>query len=424
MGEHGVSPALLRFHIRTGVRVALRTLAPAIAGLSAVMVLYGTPAVVLTPTIATLYPPAPSFSAALVAGLLGISAAIALRPRVVTGVDGWIRHLPASARAHRRAVTVGLAVGLSPLLTIVLVTGLTVLGSSPETTGPRLLVLPILGLSTALAALPVGWRARALATVAANVCFVGTFTTILLAGVLLVAADGVAGEIAARGRSSGRRSKKGLTGAGTTANRLWVAISGRALGWRAIGGLSWSILVLIPVLFFLRNNPLSELQEGLVVRFSALMSGTVVIAALADTLARRRPPWPWVRSLPWSATRRVGLDGAILGVAAAFPVVVAGLLRPLVLPSLLPPLVLVAIRGAAAMRHAPQRSSGASGQILLEGFLCAAAVALIPLSAILVVPLIPVALRLAAASEQEQDVSRWHELHHLAAGDSLSWSDR
>jgi hypothetical protein len=34
----------------------------------------------------------------------------------------------------------------------------------------------------------------------------------------------------------------------------------------------------------------------------------------------------------------------------------------------------------------------------------------------------PLILKYAVEGEQSQKVSRWLELHHLAAGDSLSWS--
>jgi hypothetical protein len=53
---------------------------------------------------------------------------------------------------------------------------------------------------------------------------------------------------------------------------------------------------------------------------------------------------------------------------------------------------------------------GASGIILCFGMLVALSITLIPL------------LKYAVEGEQSQKVSRWLELHHLAAGDSLSWS--
>ena len=74
------------------------------------------------------------------------------------------------------------------------------------------------------------------------------------------------------------------------------------------------------------------------------------------------------------------------------------------------------------MRRAPERLTGASGEILIEGFLLAAAVALLPWLSLLALAGTPWALRAAAERERAQKVSRWLELHHLAVGDPQSWS--
>jgi hypothetical protein len=82
----------------------------------------------------------------------------------------------------------------------------------------------------------------------------------------------------------------------------------------------------------------------------------------------------------------------------------------------------LAARAAGAVRRAPERRTGASGEILLEGFLLAAAVALLPWLSLLALAATPWALRVAAERERAQKVSRWLELHHLAVGDPQSWS--
>jgi hypothetical protein len=82
----------------------------------------------------------------------------------------------------------------------------------------------------------------------------------------------------------------------------------------------------------------------------------------------------------------------------------------------------VAARAAGAMRRAPERLTGASGEILGEGLLLAAAVALLPWVALLPLAAFPLALRFAAERDRRQKVSRWMEIHHLAAGDPQSWS--
>ena len=64
-------------------------------------------------------------------------------------------------------------------------------------------------------------------------------------------------------------------------------------------------------------------------------------------------------------------------------------------------------------------------QILLAGtvLLVAGLVTVLPWTAVGFLLSTPLAIRLAAERERRQDVSRWHELHHLAAGDPVSWSD-
>jgi hypothetical protein len=93
-----------------------------------------------------------------------------------------------------------------------------------------------------------------------------------------------------------------------------------------------------------------------------------------------------------------------------------------VVPSLLATLPWLALRGAAEIRRAPGHQGGAA-RLLLEGGLVAGLVTLAPWGAAGLLVLTPVALGLAAERERRQETSRWHELHHLAAGDPLSWSN-
>jgi hypothetical protein len=86
------------------------------------------------------------------------------------------------------------------------------------------------------------------------------------------------------------------------------------------------------------------------------------------------------------------------------------------------PLPFLAVRAAGAVRRAPERRTGASGEILLEGLLAAALAAVLPWAGLPLLALAPPALSWAAERERRQKVSRWLELHHLAAGDSQSWS--
>ena len=129
---------------------------------------------------------------------------------------------------------------------------------------------------------------------------------------------------------------------------------------------------------------------------------------------------------PFAAVVRLGLEWRLTPACSplwACPVMlVASAMAPSSLPAVVATLPLLALRGSAAIREELGRSAGASGPLLLEGLLVAGIVALVPWSAIVMLALTPVAARLGIERERRQPVSRWHELHHLAAGDPLSWS--
>ena len=199
--------------------------------------------------------------------------------------------------------------------------------------------------------------------------------------------------------------------------------SGVAFRRAATAGL---VVVQLPVLALVMAGGLAALFDQPSTtwpRLAAAMGVVFAMATTADGLVKRRPPWPWIRSLPWSAATRVSLDGAllvglaipVLGVAAAIDVgvvwVVAGAVP------------LIGLRGAAAIRQAPGRLSAASGQLLVEGAVIGVLVALLPWTSAVFLALTPIGVRHAAEVEKRREISRWHELHHLAAGDPMSWSD-
>ena len=114
---------------------------------------------------------------------------------------------------------------------------------------------------------------------------------------------------------------------------------------------------------------------------------------------------------------------AVMLFGACLPLLLtAAMVEPWSLPPLCALSGLLAARSAGALRRAPERRTGAAGEVLVEGAFLAAWVALVPMLAWLLAGLTPVALRLAAERERSQRVSRWLALHHQAAGDPLSWS--
>jgi len=411
---------LLRFHLHSGARVATRTLAPLAAGATAAAVIMGNnPLLVLAPFATVLFPPGASASAAIAAACMLVGTAAALAARLRVGLAGWIRHLPASAAERRRAAAAGLAIATSPVVLLTAAAGLTTLHASPVVTTVRLVGLPVAALAAACVALPVGAPSRVLAGLSAALSFAGSPWALITGVAVLVAADRQAREIHSKPAGTRRRvmvwSPRG--------SLLWMLITLRALGMRLFGFCLTSVFILIPLLLFVSNNGLTGSQSNLAVRFAGLTAASFVAAAVADGLAKRRPPWPWARSLPWSATRRVTLDALVVGGAALPAILAAGVIRPAALPSMLIVLPILALRSAAATRSAPGRATGASGQIIAEGCLMAAATAVLPAVTLFAIPATPLALKMAANSEKNQDVSRWHELHHLAVGDSTSWSN-
>ncbi len=204
--------------------------------------------------------------------------------------------------------------------------------------------------------------------------------------------------------------------------RFEARIAWRALRWRLLSSWVAGLLPLGAAFLFVRNNELAPQH----VRLAGLLGGAcgVVFAFsdLAEALGVRRPAWPWARSLPWSAAHRVRTDALLLAVHAAPLLLLTAQIDLVAALAVLTVTPWLALRAAGAVRRAPERRSGASGEVLLEGGLLAAALALLPWIAPLALAATPWAWRAAAEREREQKVSRWLELHHLAVGDPQSWS--
>jgi len=67
--------------------------------------------------------------------------------------------------------------------------------------------------------------------------------------------------------------------------------------------------------FITANNPaLAPSTAATVVRVCGVLSLGLFAGALANALLAMRQPWPWARSLPWSARARVLGDACVLGI--------------------------------------------------------------------------------------------------------------
>jgi len=85
---------------------------------------------------------------------------------------------------------------------------------------------------------------------------------------------------------------------------------------------------------------------------------------------------------------------------------------------------LLAFRAVGATRAGTRPRTGAAALPLVEGWLLAGGVTLVPWLAVLALLATPLAWRSAASGDRALKVSRWDELHHRAVGDPLSWSAR
>jgi hypothetical protein len=430
-----IPSALLRFHVSVGARLAMRALVPAIVGAVAGGVLLGNDFLV---TLAhSLFGPESSGGSWAMIALVAMGAASMAAPRICRGLDGWLRHLPVSGLAHRRAAVLAVAVSQSPLLLLLAV--LSLYGTKEtEAFLVDALGLGVTGLAAAVLAVPAKRRlARGvLAAASAVMAGSGGWTELGIGILLLGTADGVAGTLgrakpisgggALSRRWGGRRGEGRGEGsrAGAPLLTFQTRIAWRALGWRIAGGYALGLLPVLAAFAFVTNNELAPAHQRLGTLLGSATSVVLLFAQLAEMLAVRRPAWPWSRSLPWSAAGRVSFDALFLGLHA-LPLLG---LAVWVLPSRLPLLAVVvivpflALRAAGAMRRAPERRAGASGEVLAEGMLLAALVSLLLWTSLLALAGVPFALRAAAERERRQKVSRWLELHHLAVGDPQSWS--
>jgi hypothetical protein len=412
-------PALLRFHFAVGARLAMRLLVPVIAAAFGAGMLLGPD--FLNSISHVLFGARASGGTSVLFAVVFLGGAAEAAPRVCRGLGGWLRHLPVSGLAHRRAAGFAIALAQLPLLLALLFLA-TYASLAPAALLADALKLIVTALAAALCATPVErpWASRPLALAAAVLAGSGGWGLLGLAVALLIAADLAAGSLARSGAPAvhlSRRFSRPSGGGGL----IELRIAWRALGASLFG--AW-VLGLLPVgaaFAFTANNALAPEYVRLAARLGAALGTVFVLAQIAEALAVRRPAWPWSRSLPWSAARRAGADALLLG-AHALPLVLLAARIDLAALAVLGILPFLAVRAAGAMRRAPERRTGAAGEIFFEGALLAALVALLPWTALLPLAATPWALRAAAERERRQKVSRWLELHHLAAGDPQSWS--
>jgi len=407
--------AVFLFHLHVGIRLALRIFVPVVSIFIALYYL-------LRPELFN------SLMAQILDGgflLSGITttffclfiSGFASR-RICLGLNGWIRHLPIEGIVQRRMA--GFAISIAQIPALAIIAGLAVMAMKlyQVSAAPFIAGLPLLGLSSGLCVLPVKRKfiTRPLAALA-TIGFASNNWAFLTGGIfLMIAADRISGPLVQKKKHAKfHKTSRGLL--------LVASINWRALRLRSL----WLYLLSLPLLgaaqlFIANNNPAPLLAEKMI-RFGGALDLMLFCSIFANMLASRRPPWPWIRSLPWSAKTRILWDSSFIGLHALPLVVLVGAMN---LKSMLPlalSLPIFAVYSAYSIRQAPESVMGASGKVLLLGIFGSLFLCLIPWSSVCFLALTPMIINLATKAEKHQKVTRWLELHHLAAGDSLSWSE-
>jgi hypothetical protein len=206
------------------------------------------------------------------------------------------------------------------------------------------------------------------------------------------------------------------------ASTIEVRIAFRAMGTRLGGAWFAGMVPLGATFLFLRNNDLPSPLAAVGARLGGGLAVTLALAQLANILVIRRPSWPWARSLPSAAGRRVAGDAVLLGLLCAPIVIATAMLNLGASGAVLALTPLLALRAAAAMRRGDDFRSAALGPVLMEGAFASGLIALIPWLGYAALATVPFALRGATERERALKVTRWSALHHVAAGDTHSWT--
>ena len=417
--------ALLRFHWAAGARVALRANAVV---LGVIVFVFGS----APDGLATLR----GFVLGVVArehggASRGVLAAIAFAfagtavPRVLLGASGWMRSLPVDARASWRAAVAALCVAQLAVATFIPISvSLAVFVYHADLSPAKIVALPVMIVAVAAAALPSRRRhTRLIATAAIVLSVVGTWLGLVASVGCLVLADATGPEII--GRRQGERRRRVFATRDISALEFWIRAAWRAMRPQGIAATAALPAIIASFAFFITaNNPgLAHSTAATVVRVCGVISLALFAGALANALLATRQPWPWARSLPWSARSRVLGDACALGIplcALPLALCLVNATQAAVVASLVP---LAATSGAAAVRGAGGRQTGAAGECIAIVLAMGGAVAIWPALFLIAIAATPLFVWLGVRRDKVSVATRWIELHHTAAGDP-GWLSR
>jgi hypothetical protein len=341
-------------------------------------------------------------------GILGFLSASSINAawRILPGVRTWLRHLAATDREQRRAVTLALVAAQVPylfLLSCLAALELTSSSAGNRVSAVKWAALPVLAWGAALLALPVRRRllVGVLVLLAAPLAALGSWWTLLAGAVALLAADNLAGSFSKIPAPRPRRhATRGLP--------FWITI--RATGWRLPAALLVAFLPWLAATAFVHNNRLPAHDRLRAAILGGAVSCVVLAAQFANLLAKRRPTWHWSRSLPWSARQRVLWDALWLTAMAGSILALTGWTDSRAVAPLLAGLPCLALRAAAATRARSAGGRSPATQVLTEGLPAAALLALQPLSAVAFFVAAPFVLDWAAERDRGEKLGAWRPL--------------
>jgi hypothetical protein len=413
-----ISPhqAILRFHLQVGIRLALRIIAASIAALFALYYILRPEFFMLLSRIIFLD------KGWIMSGI--ISAAVCIffariaAGKVCSGLNGWIRHLPASQLSHRRMSLFAILVALLPILFILAFFSFFAFSASGKNPIAYFTGLFFVGISSAFCFIPIKRKThiRALMVPASFLAGTGDWILLLLSIVLIITADRTAGSLfPARHPKRFRLSFRGIFFVST--------LTWRSLRIRLMIPFIPVVLVLGLTYLFLVNNNFPLEISSTIVRLGAAAALVIFSSIFANLISIQRPPWPWSRSLPWSARQRILLDSFFL-LSLAIPIfVLMGIWdfqSSLVLAAGFPSLALFS---SGAIRLSSKDRLGPAGKILPLGLMGAFSLGLFPLMAPALLLLAPLLLISASNQDKKQEVSVLIQQRHTSEGDSLSWSE-
>ena len=107
--------AFFIFHLRVGIRLALRKLAPVLALIFAAYFIFRPE---FFYELAAGFVQAGFLMTGLLSTMISLSVAGMAASRICHGLDGWIRHLPANGLMHRRLAIFAIFIAQLPILLI------------------------------------------------------------------------------------------------------------------------------------------------------------------------------------------------------------------------------------------------------------------------------------------------------------------